>query len=362
MSLNITQTFAKQGYTVDETTAIKKKGKLVGCVAKSDTVKNTITKENKKVFYVAGSGYDMGHMIGTLAPEDAYAMVHQFPLNMIMNMLPEDWNPLLKKWIAKKAFDVLKDLSKQTIDDIPQPLIDEMKGLADAVNAAKVGKEIDWKDVLTLNVGFDVITAFLSNPIGGFADLLKEIAKHELAVGIHSDYFTGKKPFLKPPCVCIAFSAFGKATEGGNQHFFGRDFQFSPAGIYQNVAATIIYVPDDGRIPLLSVGAPGFIGSITAMNAFGIAMGVDTAAASNSNPEKVGLNSLLLVRHTIHTANSGSEVVDIVKKAPRGVPWIYPFSDGTNDKSGVIEAGMKTDKLDPWLYVGPELKKKKLDI
>ena len=106
-----------------------------------------------------------------------------------------------------------------------------------------------------------------------------------------------------------------------------RDFMFALAEVFQDHAATIVYVPgaENGaaRKPLVSVAAPGFVGSMAALNVDAFMMGVDVLQAAVANTTVVGLNSLLMVRAIAHQASSTDEAVALVRGAQRGVPWIY---------------------------------------
>lgn len=56
----------------------------------------------------------------------------------------------------------------------------------------------------------------------------------------------------------------------------------------------------------MSVGAPGFIGAMTSMNTYGVAMGVDMLPSAACNVMRIGVNSLLLVRTAMEHARNTS--------------------------------------------------------
>jgi len=118
----------------------------------------------------------------------------------------------------------------------------------------------------------------------------------------------------------------------------------------------VIYNPiGDGRIPQVSVAAPGFVGSVTAMNADGFVLGVDVVRAVAANATTPGLNSILLVRHTALNAKTVNDAATLMENTFRGVPFLYPMCDGTGD-CAVIEA-TKSDAgpFDPLSYADEEL-------
>ena len=69
------------------------------------------------------------------------------------------------------------------------------------------------------------------------------------------------------------------------------------------------------------------VGSVTAMNAAGVAMGVDVLRSGDTRPASPGINSVLLVRHTAHQATSTEMAIDVVVNSARGVSWLYPICD-----------------------------------
>lgn len=54
---------------------------------------------------------------------------------------------------------------------------------------------------------------------------------------------------------------------------------------------------------------------------------VDTLESEAANPDVPGLNSILMVRHTVMHAKSAAEGVELVGAAHRGVPWLHPLCD-----------------------------------
>ena len=152
--------------------------------------------------------------------------------------------------------------------------------------------------------------------------------------------------------MCNGLSIFGEATSG-NSHFMGRDFMFPTADVFQYVACLTIYNSDENELPIVSMTAPGIVGSIAAMNTKGVACGVDMGPSGNCDPDRPGMNSLPLVRHSIVRGDSCEEAVNVMVNTQRGVSWIYVLADGTNDKSCIVEAGKSTDNINylkypPW--------------
>jgi hypothetical protein len=216
----------------------------------------------------------------------------------------------------------------------------------------KPKSKVGVKRLLTLNMGIDVLMAAAYDPE---SILYRTLGLHP--EDIHTDRIG-----------CNGFSVFGNATQGG-KHYLGRDFMFPTAGVFQDLACMVLYNPNDHftvlgasrpRLPTLCMTAPGFVGSIAALNVYGVGTGVDMLPAANDSLKKPGLNSLLLVRHTADFATSAADAVDIVVDAPRGVSWLYLIGDASSERAVVVEAGMNTDSFDPIAYPDPKLFKDQL--
>ncbi len=125
---------------------------------------------------------------------------------------------------------------------------------------------------------------------------------------------------------------------------------FATAHVFQDVAAMIIRNPADG-IATVSVAAPGMVGTIAGVNVRGVGIGVDMCPAANCDPDRPGLNSLLLTRHSIERGGTCKEAVNAIKEARRGVSWLYIVADGATDEACVVEAGATTTAMDVLRYV-----------
>jgi hypothetical protein len=314
-----------------------------------------IAKVRKKVLYVEGDGYQMGYLIGKLAGEDVRRMTTEY----VDNIIPAFINPKLEQGgrsflmqLLMKVFTVWCDhIYMEHPADIPEPLRDEMRGIEDGCKDS--GIPVTYSQILSLNAGIDCLLSGLYTGEAGIEKWINHLLPHVPKEPIKSDDFS-------LPLACNAFAAFGDATID-RKFYFGRDFMFPTAGVFQDTACLIIYNPTyqfEGKpaLPLVSQTAPGFVGSIVAMNTNGVAIGVDVVPSGNCDPSRPGLNSLLLVRYAGHSGDSAETVVKVMEEAQRGVSWIYPVGDGTTNRAVVVEAGMKTNNLNPLEYPPAEMK------
>jgi len=352
------EAFKIDDFEVDENEGIFQFDGKVGILATHKTAINSNTQKKKKAYYVEGNHYQMGYLMGLMAEREIAVMTTDYSNNIFFDFVNLDIKGELRKIIGEFLLDIVLSFAKNIEPDIPEKYKDEMQGILDGCKEANPNTKVKYEDLFVLNVGVDALLSVVYS--GKFPKLkLKKLTKDvksQLKTKIKLKPKTKLKPskHLRIPVMCNGFSIFGEAT-GGNSHFMGRDFMFPTADVFQNVACLTIYNSDENELPIVSMAAPGMIGSIAAMNTRGVACGVDMAPSGNCNPDRPGMNSLPLVRHSIVHGNSCDAAVDVMVNTQRGVSWIYVLADGTNDRSCVVEAGKSTDNINflkyPPLYL-----------
>lgn len=334
-----------------------------GARAESKTATVLSTGQPKYVLYVEGSGYQMGYLVGLLAPEETFTMCSQYLEHIIPELIVPDWDHKLANDTTYRAIiDLLRDFmvteSNKSFERLypqgifPEELVQEMRGLVDGVQkSSSPSAQVNFKNLVTLNYGMDFLMANILN--GKLGDLMASFMD-EWEAPRHSEASDPRvqsemRSFLRSqeesrkafqvPSFCDAWGARNKATQSGQDAFMARDFQLPTAGVFQNVQSMIIYNPGDGRHPSVSSGAPSFVGSITIMNSFGVSCAEDTLRSADANAQVPGLNSMLMSRHIGDHATSTEEAIEIMANATRGVPWIYPLCDGNGD-CVIVESGV----------------------
>jgi hypothetical protein len=376
----LTDAFKRDGFKVVKVVTMPN-GKRRGICAEHKTAVNYETREPKKAYYVEGKPEEMGYLIGLMAHEDVERMTDEFIKEIAFDFVGYDADETVKTIFGKLFAEMAMNLTyKQYRDhrgDIPEPLLEEMGGIVLGCRAANPNTKVTFKKLLCLNAGIDTIASALY-PTGGLKRALEdfmglkpdkevtalEITMMKAAVAAGAwlieetkDYGELKK-YFRIPIVCNGMSVFGDATTDG-KHYFGRDFMFPAAGVYQDTACMIIYNPaprpfwnwTKKPLPFVAVSAPGFVGCQTAMNVNGVAFGVDMAPGGNCDPLRAGMNSLLMGRYCIERGKDAEAAVNAIIGARRGVSWIYFVADGTEgkDRAAVVEAGMIARELD---YLG----------
>ena len=345
----IAAAFDKDGFDIQPTDSPDGSGKVPyqqkdGCIGVAAVSRTSTTHDDgraKLVYYVEGDNYQMGYLIGLLAEPDVAQMTGPFAHNIVFDFVHayalENATGELATALKNLIVDIVFRLSQEMKPDIPQEYVDELQGILDGCQAAKPATTVTWEDLWALNFGIDCLLAHVYH--GG---LFKKA---------HIPPFV-----LKVPYMCNAMFLGSALTDDGH-HYFGRDFMFSTANVFQDTATLIIYRPDDrdgkARRPFVSQTAPGFVGSIIALNDQGVAMGVNMLPSHQCNPARPGLNSLTLVRDCMQYSSSADDAVDRIVAAPRGVTWLYPVGDKSG-RSCVVEAGMYVDGEIPFFDGVPE--------
>jgi hypothetical protein len=122
---------------------------------------------------------------------------------------------------------------------------------------------------------------------------------------------------------CSGFALFGSATAGGRL-YHGRVLDYLRGVGLERTPVVIVCRPDEGHA-WVNVSYAGFIGSVTAMNGKGIAIG---EMGGRGEGRWDGKPMAHLVREVAERASTLDEAVDILRKGPRTCEYYYVVSDG----------------------------------
>jgi len=264
----------------------------------------------KYLMHLEGSPYEMGYQHGCLKGAEVQSMTKEFVKSVLAGYdIPEDLIPGLLK--------LGKEVAKGNEKYVPSEFREEIRGIADGARDA--GYDVDYDDVLLLNMGFDVILSIaypIATPIVAWQD--------------------------KKGVACDGFVAMDDATSDGRV-LMGRSFMFNPE-VFHEVALLIEQYPDRGH-RFVSVSAPGFVGVTAAMSSAGIAIGMDMVPAMDTKPFVSGMGCLLTARQVVQYADELSDAVNMVKGSKRGVPWLYIVGDGKGREKGGAVLEVSADKF-----------------
>jgi hypothetical protein len=286
----------------------------------------------KRAYYVEGTHFEMGYLLGLMAEPEISQMCHEFNRRVIFEFVDVHvQSEVVATGLGELLERLLHRLSKNIEPDIPAEYVQELRGVLEGCKKANPETRVDWQELWVLNVGVDALLSYVYTGNMPFpADLPYSPKPEQLAV----------------PILCNGFSVSGPAVEGDG-HFLGRDFMFPTAGVFQDTACLIVHNPlDPGagkRQPFVSQTAPGMVGCIAGMNRAGLGAGVDMAPAGNCDPSRPGFNSLLLVRHAVENGTDCEHAVELMEVAQRGVSWNYILAHHGTQRACVVEAGRKVE-------------------
>ncbi len=104
-----------------------------------------------------------------------------------------------------------------------------------------------------------------------------------------------------------------------------------------------VFVPDGG-IPWLSVGYAGFLGTVTAMNARGLAIG---EMGGRGEGAWDGMPMTFLMREIAEKAATVEQALAILRKTPRTCEYYYVISDAKRNLAGVYATPKEVKVLQP---------------
>ena len=318
--ISLVGAFNSDGFEVGK--VVTYNGRL-GIAAESKTAFNYDTGKHKKAYYLEGTAYETGFLMGSLAEEEISRMAMDFADRVVFSFIGSKTLEKIKL-IQEVLVRLLYELSKETWNQLPVELKDEIQGVYDGCKSRNQKTRVDMEHLIVLNTGIDIICSRL----------------------YPGNFFKRVIPGIKPedfriPFMCNAFTVCGKSA--GYGYYFGRDFMFPTADVFQDTASMVIYNPistiGQTAIPHVSITAPGMVGSISVMNREGVALGVNMSPGVNCDPQNVGTNSLLLTRICAQYANDAEAAAEMMSEIKRGVSWNYIIADGKNNRSCEAEAG-----------------------
>jgi len=134
--------------------------------------------------------------------------------------------------------------------------------------------------------------------------------------------------------LCTNIVAFGNATSQ-NQMVVGRNLDWGFIETLGHYGCVVLFEPDEGY-RFLSVGWPGQIGTLTAMNEAGLTI-TEESIASPKDTSVDGVPIMLLLRKIAQYAGTVDEALEIIRKHPGTCGYHIVISDSHGDTARVME-------------------------
>jgi hypothetical protein len=129
---------------------------------------------------------------------------------------------------------------------------------------------------------------------------------------------------------CSGVAVRGKATKDGRV-LHARVLDYMRDINLQSAACVQVFLPE-GYNKWMSLGYAGFLGTVTAMNEKGLAIG---EMGGRGEGDWDGVPMSLLLRDVMERAATVEEGLDILRKAPRTCEYYYVLSDKSRNMAGV---------------------------
>lgn len=230
-----------------------------------------VQTQGKRVLIVAGTPEQMGRAHGTLLAQDIRRLTERvlFLTGAIESIRSGTW-----------FFDVLAEIERRTTPFIPERFLREC-------------------DAMSQEAG-------LSPREGRFANLFPE--------RFH----------------CSGVAVRGKATRDGRV-LHARVLDYMTEIGLQECAVLIVFMPQ-GFNTWLSVSYAGFLGTVTAMNEKGLAIG---EIGGNGVGDWDGMPMSFLLRQAMETCDNVEEALELLRNTPRTCEYYYVLSDRSGNLAAV---------------------------
>lgn len=126
---------------------------------------------------------------------------------------------------------------------------------------------------------------------------------------------------------CTSFALTGDAAEGGHV-ILARNFDFEAGPIFDEKKAVFL-IREEGKIPYASVAWPGLVGTVTGMNAEGLALVVHGGRAREPRPE--GEPVVHTMRELLGRAHTTKEALAILATTAPMVSHMVMLADPSGD-------------------------------
>lgn len=171
-----------------------------------------------------------------------------------------------------------------------------------------------------------------------FVEECDAIAK---TVGLNKEDFRSAN-FFPEMFHCSGFAVRGEASKNGRVlHARVLDYMMD-IGL-QEIALVTVFMPDDFN-NWVSVGYAGFIGTVTAMNEKGLAIG---EMGGRGEGDWDGCPMTFLLRDIMERADNVEQALDIMKKTPRTCEYYYVISDKDANLAAVYATPENLEVLRP---------------
>jgi hypothetical protein len=336
----------------------------------AETERKILAQEgsHKRVFYVRGTPYEMGFLMGQAAPAEVEALCTTYLHHIAPQFVSESFDlsmraaPLFYQSAYEMLLGALTHLlihganeafaAARKAGDVPDRYVQEMQGLLDGVASTQLVSAVTMERLVACNYGMDYL---MSQIFSG--ELFRKVKKAWDAMDpeLKKQLPDFEKEFLSVPDMCNAFVATGPATRSKQDTFLARDFQFNNAHVFHRYCTLIVRCPvEKGRHSHVAVAMPGMVGHVTSFNEKRVAQGVNLVRSGAVDHERIGIGLMFLMRELAERATSAEHAEQVIKEHVMGNPWMLYAVDATGDHLCFELVARKWEnKMDRETWVAP---------
>ncbi|HXX36310.1 MAG TPA: hypothetical protein VEM15_17710, partial [Thermodesulfobacteriota bacterium] len=154
--------FDHDGFAVDPNKDVFLHEGKIGIVATHKTATIGTTGKKKRVFYVEGSPYDIGYLMGKMAEPQIERMCTEFNQNIIFDFISLNIkDEPLRKVLGSILDDIFYLLSLHIYPDVPADYKQELEGMLDGCKEVHPSTRVGRHGLWLLNVGIDAALSFV---------------------------------------------------------------------------------------------------------------------------------------------------------------------------------------------------------
>lgn len=219
--------------------------------------------EGIPVVRLAGTHREIGRAHGTILREQIRFLRREFFHAVVAPMVGER---AMRRW------------AREVEPFIPPEYAEELRGIAE-------GAEIPYEEMLHFNTAVDLLQSMM----------------------------------------CSTVVAAGEATAGG-EVLFGRNLDFPGRGVLHRTSVVLVFEPE-GKTPVAAVTWPGLVGTLSGMNAEGVAGA--TMMIHRSGPAMPGIPYMMMYRRALETARRAADAYESIAGSRRTCPNNFMAVDAT---------------------------------
>ena len=264
-----------------------------------------------KVLHLKGTGYERGYQYGAMLKEEIEESIQSgvtmFALYIGKGKHDHNYN-------YEKGLERIRLGAEEMEPFIPKEFIDEMKGMAQALEDA--GSNMTYEDILIWNTINDS----------------KMIAKGPCSVEDRNP--PGKRIPYFPRGGCLSASASRNATADGSM-IVGKNMDWYATPEMRKHPLVLVVEPTDGGYGYLTPVYAGWIACIEGLNEKGMSTGLQISRSDNETMKGAGWHFLtaLLLKY----ADSIDDAINILTVYPKPCGNIFQVCDGKTGDAAVIE-------------------------